>query len=123
MGETESRWICSEDGAGEKAGDESPAGGCQAAHKPALLVTEYGGIALEKSVSQENWGYGDAEKDEEAVIRRYEDVTKAIMGIPGCSGFCYTQLTDVYQEVNGLLDGNHQPKVSPERIREINQTK
>lgn len=123
MGETESRWICSEDGAGEEAGDESPAGGCQAAHKPALLVTEYGGIALEKSVSQENWGYGDAEKDEEAVIRRYEDVTKAIMGIPGCSGFCYTQLTDVYQEVNGLLDGNHQPKVSPERIREINQTK
>ena len=55
------------------------------------------------------------------MIRRYEDVTRAIMEIPGCSGFCYTQLTDVYQEVNGLLDERHQPKVSVEKICQINE--
>lgn len=92
-------------------------------NRPALLVTEYGGIALKNSVNDENWGYGEAEEDEEAMLQRYEEVTRAIMEIPGCSGFCYTQLTDVYQEVNGLLDGNHRPKVSVERIREVNERK
>ena len=29
-------------------------------------------------------------------------------------GYCYTQLTDVQQEVNGLLDANHNPKVEVE---------
>ena len=84
------------------------------------MVTEYGGIALKNSVNDENWGYGDAEENEEAMLKRYEEVTKAILEIPGCSGYCYTQLTDVYQEVNGLLDNYHRPKVSVERVCEIN---
>lgn len=132
LGETLDQWIVTSDEACSGTGNSVSAGHCgricdnkssSQAGRPAVIVTEYGGIALEKNVSEENWGYGDAEKDEEAVIRRYEDVTKAIMEIPGCSGFCYTQLTDVYQEVNGLLDGNHQPKVSVERICEINRMK
>ena len=89
-------------------------------NRPALMVTEYGGIALKNSVNDENWGYGDAEENEEAMLKRYEVVTKAILEIPGCSGYCYTQLTDVYQEVNGLLDNYHRPKVSVERVCEIN---
>lgn len=132
LGETLDQWAMTSDEASSGTGNSVSAGrGCgicdgkssSQAGRPAVIVTEYGGIALEKNVSEENWGYGDAEKDEEAVIRRYEDVTKAIMEIPGCSGFCYTQLTDVYQEVNGLLDENHQPKVSVERICEINRMK
>ena len=35
-------------------------------------------------------------------------------------GFCYTQLTDVEQEQNGLLDALHNYKVDPLKIREIN---
>ena len=42
------------------------------------------------------------------------------MNIPQICGFCYTQLTDVYQEVNGLLDMDHRPKFDCGRIREIN---
>ena len=36
-------------------------------------------------------------------------------------GFCYTQLTDVEQEVNGLLTDRREPKVPVERIRAINR--
>jgi hypothetical protein len=34
-------------------------------------------------------------------------------------GFCYTQLTDVEQEVNGLLTYDRKPKAPLEKIREI----
>jgi hypothetical protein len=37
-------------------------------------------------------------------------------------GFCYTQLTDVEQEQNGLLTFDRVPKVDPELIRPITQT-
>ncbi len=86
----------------------------------AFMVTEYGGIALSSDTDGEKWGYGQAEQGEDALISRYEDVTKAIMAIPQIVGFCYTQLTDVYQEVNGLLTMEREPKVDSGRIREIN---
>ena len=38
---------------------------------------------------------------------------------PGVAGFCYTQLTDVEQEVNGLLTYSRLPKFSPPRIAPI----
>jgi hypothetical protein len=37
-------------------------------------------------------------------------------------GFCYTQLTDVQQEQNGLLTADRQPKVDPDQIRVATQT-
>ncbi|MFV0342664.1 MAG: glycoside hydrolase family 2 protein [Anaerocolumna sp.] len=89
------------------------------ANKRMVMVTEYGGIALRTDTSGNNWGYGDSEVDLESVIARFQDVTSAIVNIPGCCGYCYTQLTDVYQEVNGLLDSNHNIKISPDRIRKI----
>jgi hypothetical protein len=45
------------------------------------------------------------------------------MGFKNCDyfrGYCYTQLTDVFQEVNGLLDMDRKPKVSIDRVRDIN---
>ena len=38
-------------------------------------------------------------------------------------GFCYTQLTDVEQEVNGLYTYDRQPKFDPAVIRSITQKK
>ena len=35
------------------------------------------------------------------------------------SGYCYTQLTDVEQETNGLLYADRTPKLPLEQIREI----
>lgn len=36
-------------------------------------------------------------------------------------GYCYTQLTDVEQEKNGLLDENREYKLELEKIIEFNQ--
>ena len=39
--------------------------------------------------------------------------------IPYCQGYCYTQLTDVQQEINGLLTPDRKPKVDPERFAKL----
>ncbi|MBQ7011147.1 MAG: glycoside hydrolase family 2, partial [Clostridia bacterium] len=87
--------------------------------KPCLL-TEYGGIAFAKDSGNGNWGYSGAVTDENIFIERYDDITTAFKSMPYIRGYCYTQLTDVFQEVNGLLDMDRNPKVSVEKIRAIN---
>lgn len=47
-------------------------------------------------------------------------MTRAIQAIPFISGYCYTQVTDVQEEVNGLMTAEREPKVPLARIREIN---
>ena len=85
-----------------------------------LLLTEYGGIAMAKDTADGNWGYNGAEKDEKSFLARFEAITQAFKHMPGFRGYCYTQLTDVFQEVNGLLDMDRRPKVSISEIRRIN---
>ena len=87
--------------------------------KPKLL-TEYGGIAMAKDSEGDNWGYNGAAKDEEAFLKRFEAITQAFKHMPGFVGYCYTQLTDVFQEVNGLLDMDRNPKANLDEIRRIN---
>lgn len=81
-----------------------------------VMISEYGGIAF---CDGQGWGYGSQAGDEEAFFRRFAAITKAIMGNPNIYGFCYTQLTDVQQEVNGLLDAERREKVDAGRIRKI----
>ncbi len=90
--------------------------GSGATGREALLVTEYGGIAFEEGDSG-TWGYHDKVRDEEAFFARYQSVQEAILRMPGCQGYCYTQLTDVQQETNGLLTPERSPKVDVERFR------
>ncbi len=89
------------------------------AGKPCLL-TEYGGIAFAKDSGNGNWGYNGAVTDEEVFIARFDDITTSFKSMPYIRGYCYTQLTDVFQEVNGLLDMDRNPKVEIKRIYEIN---
>ncbi|PMC35633.1 glycoside hydrolase family 2 [Bacillus sp. UMB0899] len=83
-----------------------------------IIVSEYGGIAFN---SEKGWGYGNQVKSEEEFLSRYESITQAIKDTPYISGFCYTQITDVQQEINGLLDEERNPKVDVSKIREINR--
>jgi len=85
-----------------------------------FLITEYGGIAFAND-SDENWGYNGCVKDEESFIKRYESITSAIKKTPYISGFCYTQLTDVMQEINGLMTMDRKVKITTEAIKKINQ--
>lgn len=95
--------------------------------KEAFLVTEYGGIAFTNIGLQgdlggmQTWGYHDKVTDEEAFFRRFQEVTDGIREIPYCQGYCYTQLTDVMQEVNGLLTPDRRPKVDVKRFASLNR--
>ncbi len=84
-----------------------------------IIVSEFGGIAYKKS-NWEGWGYSAATSDGE-FVERYYDVVSALLESPLVQGFCYTQLTDVEQEINGLLTYDRRPKVPLGTIRAINE--
>jgi beta-galactosidase/beta-glucuronidase len=86
-----------------------------------VIITEYGGIAM--GGGKEGWGYGNKVASKEEYLARLSSITKAIQGIEMISGFCYTQLTDVQQEINGIMDEDRNFKVKSERLREINEKK
>ena len=96
------------------------ADGYQHAGKP-MLMTEYGGIAMARDTEAGNWGYHGAARDEEAFLQRYAAITRAFRAMPIFCGYCYTQLTDVFQEVNGLADMWRRPKADIGKIRQINE--
>ncbi|WP_040953058.1 glycoside hydrolase family 2 protein [Gorillibacterium massiliense] len=82
-----------------------------------ILVTEFGGISFKKS-EWEGWGYSGASTEED-FVKRLKDVVEPLVQSPVVQGFCYTQLTDVEQEINGLLTYDRVPKAPLETIRAI----
>lgn len=84
-----------------------------------IIISEYGGIGYSNIKNSKYWGYGNRPKNKEEVIERIKNITHAIMDIDDVCGFCYTQLSDVEQEINGLLDERHEYKFDPKAIREI----
>ena len=83
-----------------------------------VLLSEFGGIMFERDQRDGNWGYNSAAKNDDEFLARLKALVDGIYDA-NFEGFCYTQLTDVQQEVNGLLDSEHNPKIAPEKIREI----
>ncbi|MBQ4087104.1 MAG: beta-galactosidase [Clostridia bacterium] len=83
-----------------------------------LFMSEYGGI--QKSMTGDGWGYGQAPKDDEEFIERYRGLTTALLEHECFLGFCYTQLYDVEQEVNGLMTYDRKYKLDPKIFCEIN---
>ncbi|MBR1930357.1 MAG: glycoside hydrolase family 2 [Lachnospiraceae bacterium] len=82
-----------------------------------IIISEFGGIAFNE---EGGWGYGNKVTSKEDFIRRFDDITTAIKRLPYVCGFCYTQVSDVQQEINGLMDADRHFKIEPEIIREIN---
>ena len=82
-----------------------------------VLFTEFGGIMFAKDQKGENWGYNSAAQNDDEFFDRLKELVDGIYEAD-FQGFCYTQLTDVQQEVNGLLDDEHNPKVDINKIRE-----
>lgn len=80
-----------------------------------MLVTEFGGIRFRASAG---WGYHEV-GDSEQLVQEYEARVRALMQPGPVQGFCYTQLTDVEQEQNGLAAPDRTPKLDPSRIRVI----
>lgn len=86
-----------------------------------ILVTEFGGISFKKS-DWEGWGYSAAADDHD-YVERLIAVVQPMLNSPTIQGYCYTQLTDVEQEINGLLTYDRKPKVPLDIIKQINQGK
>ena len=83
-----------------------------------LLVTEFGGLQLAGSGG---WGYGQVAGGGQ-LLRAYRGLVEGLMARGPVEGFCYTQLTDVEQERNGLLTFGRVPKVDPGLVRPITET-
>lgn len=71
----------------------------------------------------EGWGYGNAPATSEEFFARYKGLTEALLNNPEIFGFCYTQLYDVEQEVNGLYTYGRAQKFDISLIQKINQQK
>lgn len=87
-------------------------------HDQPILLTEFGGIGFDVS-GQPGWGYTSAENEVD-FLRNYQRILSAVYQSVGLWGYCYTQITDVEQEINGLLTYDRQPKVSLSEIKKIN---
>ena len=82
-----------------------------------VMLTEFGGIAIKsREPGSEEWGYTVSENSE-GLARRYRALLRAVNQLELFAGFCYTQLTDTFQEANGLLTADRRPKLPLEVIR------
>jgi hypothetical protein len=73
-----------------------------------IVLSEFGGIAV--AASDGTWGYTQT-NDLSAFERTFTQLMKVVRRLEALSGFCYTQLTDTYQEANGLLRADRSPKL------------
>ena len=95
--------------------------GADPSHLP-LLLTECGGIGLVTTSDigeADAFFYGDMPQDADAFLARTAALLSAINDTPRLRGFVWTQLTDVQQEINGLLDFHRNPKVPLQVLRPL----
>lgn len=85
-----------------------------------ILLTEFGGIAYAKD-REIGWGYTTIENETE-FLDTYHRLLENIRVSDVLFGYCYTQLADVEQEVNGLLTYEREFKVDPKEIKKINDS-
>jgi len=87
------------------------------------FISEFGGIWWNPNVKNEekSWGYGNKPKSVDEVYERFEKLCNALMDNPHMFGYCYTQLTDVFQEQNGIFGFDRSVKFDLDRIRQIQQ--
>ena len=86
-------------------------------HGQPVLVSEFGGIGW-TGASDDAWGYGVNPRTPEEFIDRMGGLFRVLNTTPGFCGLCYTQLTDVEQEQNGLYTYDRQPKFPIATLRD-----
>ena len=83
-----------------------------------IILTEFGGIGFDVS-GEKGWGYTSVQNEEE-FLEDYGRIMDAVYASTGLWGYCYTQLADVEQEINGLLTYDRKAKCDLSKIAEIN---
>ena len=93
--------------------------GTDPSHLP-MLLTECGGVGFESDTQHDNaFAYGDLPTDVEALEQEIRQIMASINASEKLQGFVWTQLTDVQQEVNGLLYFDRKPKLPLATLKEI----
>jgi beta-galactosidase/beta-glucuronidase len=87
------------------------------------IVDEFGGIKWIPSAAQQytasSWGYGQDPQTLDEFYARLEGQVETILSFDHICGYCYTQLTDVEQEQNGVYNYDRTPKFDMARIAAI----
>jgi beta-galactosidase/beta-glucuronidase len=91
-----------------------------------VMLTEVGGfLSVPADVAPEDrdrlYEFYAMVKSEEEILEKYADLAEGLYSLKFLAGFCYTQLTDIEQELNGLLRYDRTPKVPLHAIRAINR--
>ena len=86
-----------------------------------FFVSEFGGIWWNpaKFDDKESWGYGDRVTTLDAFHARFKGLCDILLDDPEMFGFCYTQLTDVWPEENGIYTFDRQPKFDNALLRAV----
>ena len=86
-----------------------------------ILLTECGGVGF-GSYGDEDFSYGIRPQTTQALEQSIREIAAAIDAAEGLQGFVWTQLTDIQQEINGLLDFERRPKLPMTTLRNIFST-
>ena len=89
------------------------------------ILSEFGGIKWNPEQQAENtresWGYGSPPRTLEEYYKRLADHVAIVLSLEHCVGYCYTQLTDVETEKNGIYNYDRSLKFDMEKIKQIFQ--
>ena len=90
-----------------------------------VFLSEFGGISYVmegQKVPEQSWGYAGIEPSGDSATTRLQGLWTAIRDTPVFAGICYTQLTDVEQEINGLMTYDRKPKFPVELLKTLNDS-
>ncbi|ORY57494.1 glycoside hydrolase family 2 protein [Pseudomassariella vexata] len=97
-------------------------GGCKHREGAPVICSEFGGVNIAPSSEAEkgerDWGYTTA-SDPQDLLKRIEAIVMAVIKPGHVSGFVWTQLTDIEQEVNGLYSFDRKEKINPAEVKKI----
>jgi beta-galactosidase/beta-glucuronidase len=88
-----------------------------------VVLSEFGGISYimpGQKAPEGSWGYAGVEPDQKAAFGRLSSLWFGIRDTLHFAGICYTQLTDVEQEINGLMTYDRKLKFDAEAIKKLN---
>ncbi len=89
------------------------------------FISEFGGIWWRADArpgdEKSSWGYGNAPRDIEEFYHRFQALCDVLLDNPYMFGYCYTQLTDVSVEQNGIYTFEREAKFDRARLRAIQQ--
>jgi len=98
----------------------------QAYNGQPYFCSEFGGIWWNPEAAQasgndntQSWGYGQRVKDEADFYDRFAGLIDVLLDNPLMFGYCYTQLTDVFQEENGIYRFDRSNKLDVPRIKDV----